>query len=385
MKNRKLLLVTITLAILIFTGFGESATVTNIEVNPATATVSKGSIQQFKAVVNGSNNPSQKVTWDLTGAKSSGTSITATSGLLFIATNETADNMTITATSDADQSQKASANVTITQITSVTVSPATITVGKGKQQFTAVVNGSNNPPQTVTWVVSGNSNSDTFITPDGLLTIDETARTLTVRATSTLSSRQSGIATVTVYGVGSIGPGGGYIFYDKGSVSDGWRYLEAAPATSEFKAQWGLNGIPCPGTNTSIGTGKANTDIIVKLLNSNGETGRAAQLCAALTIKGLNGWFLPSRDELNEMYLRLRIGDNIGGFSINYRGEDYGSTVYWSSSVEYWGEDDGWGSRFATWFQSFSSGEREASWVGEEGWSYRKGEDEILVRAVRAF
>ncbi len=30
--------------------------------------------------------------------------------------------------------------------------------------------------------------------------------------------------------VGEIGPAGDYIFYDKGSFSDGWQYLEAAPS-----------------------------------------------------------------------------------------------------------------------------------------------------------
>jgi len=54
------------------------------------------------------------------------------------------------------------------------------------------------------------------------------------------------------------GPAGGYVFYEKGSVSDGWRYLEAAPASSEFNAQWGAYGKDVSGTLTGIGTGRAN-------------------------------------------------------------------------------------------------------------------------------
>ena len=30
------------------------------------------------------------------------------------------------------------------------------------------------------------------------------------------------------------GPAGGYIFYDKGGYSDGWRFLEVAPLSTEW-------------------------------------------------------------------------------------------------------------------------------------------------------
>jgi hypothetical protein len=98
------------------------------------------------------------------------------------------------------------------------------------------------------------------------------------------------------YTVGDTGPAGGLIFYDKGSYSDGWRYLEAAPASTEWENKpWGSFDADFIGeTEMEIGTGQSNTTTIVTWLNSHSETGKAAQLCDALVYGGYSDWFLPS-------------------------------------------------------------------------------------------
>jgi len=86
-----------------------------------------------------------------------------------------------------------------TTVTGVTVAPPTASVHKGlTQTFTATVTGTNNPAQTVTWRIDGNTRS--AISSTGLLTVaaNETAASLTVRATSTVNTSVSGTATVTV-------------------------------------------------------------------------------------------------------------------------------------------------------------------------------------------
>ena len=43
----------------------------------------------------------------------------------------------------------------------------------------------------------------------------------------TASARNTDISMI-----GGRGPGGGYIFFDRGYFADGWRFLEAAPVSS---------------------------------------------------------------------------------------------------------------------------------------------------------
>jgi len=164
------------------------------------------------------------------------------------------------------------------------------------------------------------------------------------------------------YALRDTGPAGGYIFYDKGSYSDGWRYLEAAPVSTEWTyKEWGSFGTLIGGTETDIGTGQSNTTVIVTWLNNHSETGKAAQLCDALTVEGYSDWFLPSLDELNLMYENLIIF-GVGGFPA--------SGDYWSSS-EYLA--------YFSFIQRFSSYDTSSMQLAA------KKIDTNLVRAARAF
>jgi hypothetical protein len=81
--------------------------------------------------------------------------------------------------------------------------------------------------------------------------------------------------------------------------------------------QWhNENYIPTNAWETSAGTGRRNTSVIISAQG----TGRyAAELCAGLALNGYNDWFLPGIDELDLLYQNRNI---LGGFS----------GTYWSSS-----------------------------------------------------
>lgn len=88
--------------------------VTSVTVSPATASVEKGATKQFAAMVNGENITDHSVTWSVDGAVSEATKIDET-GLLTVAEDETAEQLTVVATSDQDPKVSGSAAVTVTE------------------------------------------------------------------------------------------------------------------------------------------------------------------------------------------------------------------------------------------------------------------------------
>ena len=151
---------------------------------------------------------------------------------------------------------------------------------------------------------------------------------------------------VSSYAIGDTGPAGGKIFITPStSGNTTGKYFEAAPVASQVLRKWATDTDPGIGLGnaetavvgadgTAIGTGQQNTADIVAQVGNVAATS-AAVYCDEYAYGGFSDWFLPSKDELNELYLNQII---IGGFL----------SSYYSSSSEF--------SNDAFWFQSFIDG-----------------------------
>ena len=92
----------------------------------------------------------------------------------------------------------------------------------------------------------------------------------------------------------------------------------AAPSDQSSGAPWGCEGTEISGADgIAIGTGAQNT---LDIINGCSTAGIAARVCGDLVLGGYSDWYLPSRNELNQLYINRA---QIGGFE-NQR--------YWSSS-----------------------------------------------------
>jgi len=159
-----------------------------------------------------------------------------------------------------------------------------------------------------------------------------------IAAALTIVSCSTGNSYINAQGkeyiVGDRGPAGGWIFYDKGKISDGWRYLEAAPEDLGSGATWCSGEYVKTGAAAKdIGAGKSNTK---KIISVQGEGTYAAMLCVQYNGGGRDDWFLPSEDEAALFYKNLG-SRGLGGFADDsywcstedkYNGESRASIQY---------------------------------------------------------
>lgn len=156
-----------------------------------------------------------------------------------------------------------------------------------------------------------------------------------------------GGTTQSTYAIGDPGPSCvGKVFYITNGGAHG---LEAAPpgwydwysadadpslywisgdpdASGNQQTQTTLNG----NTSTAIGTGKANSDAIITQSGTTATSNSAAEVCEAYVGGGYNDWYLPSRDELAQLYANQDMGQ-WGGFEDRYwSSSEYNTWYSWS-------------------------------------------------------
>jgi TIR domain/Protein of unknown function (DUF1566) len=144
---------------------------------------------------------------------------------------------------------------------------------------------------------------------------------------------------------------GGTIFYlypsrEHGLIAADYDQGKGIKWNNGYAAKAGAYGI-------KIGDGKANTN---KLVAQQEAENNPAKLCAK-EINGYTDWYLPSKDELNQLYLQQK---DVPGFIKRY--------YYYSSTEDY---------NVDAWYQSFFSGHQSNQLV--------KNTADFHVRAIRSF
>jgi hypothetical protein len=148
---------------------------------------------------------------------------------------------------------------------------------------------------------------------------------------------------------------GGIVFYVDASGCHGL----VAKATDEASPMsWSIGTGATDAIGISIYSGQHNTNKIISKLPPGNAL--AAQACANLSTNGKTDWYLPSRIELDMMFVNLKLA-NLGGFANDF---------YWSSTEV---------NAVTAWTQNFTNGNQDGLLP------FNKTGTTSRVRAIRAF
>jgi|GEM_PF-1099673 len=235
------------------------------------------------------------------------------------------------------------------------------------------------------WSYASSDATKAIVSTPGTVTLTGFAGAVTIRAIQSATTKYASTTTTAVldvalgYNVGDVGPGGGIVFYVAPTPQTWGTYLEAAPTDYQVngvraKVAWGCSGTSTEATATAIGTGKANTaKILTKCTTADIAADVANKYSTSTT--GAGQWFLPSKDELNEL---CKIYSNERKDTANYSEFQNGCTGSTSptggfAAAYYWSSSEGFASY--AWFQRFNLGDQNTP----------NKFNTLYVRPVRAF
>jgi hypothetical protein len=227
-----------------------------IKVSPSTATVAKGTTQQFTTTVTGTSNTA--VTWAVSGAGCSGAACgTISGGGLYTppASVPSPAILSVKVTSVADPTKSASANVTVVLATAVllSISPSSASVPTASiDAFTATVTGTSNTAVKWSLTGAGCSGSSCGALSTSALSAVYTAppvapspASVTVAATSMADPSKSASAAVTIVPVVvvTVTPASTSV------VTDATQQLAATvTGTTNTALTWTVQGAGCSAT-----------------------------------------------------------------------------------------------------------------------------------------
>ena len=175
-------------------------------------------------------------------------------------------------------------------------------------------------PTTASSLVSGGSGIGSFISNLSGLSAATTyyVRAYAINTVGTAYGNQISFSTNSPFAIGQ-SYGGGIIAYLDGTGEHG--FIVSSSKIGFGTPWWNGSIIKTGATGIAIGTGKANTDTIIARQGNTGSY--AAKNCRDYTSGGYSDWYLPSKDELYQLFInRVALGMPSLG-------------LYWSSTEDF--------------------------------------------------